>query len=61
MGDWKFANLLSDASELASSEMRREKRKNISLDLALLIIIAKGLATYLQFIKTFHFCLLDSG
>ena len=27
MGDWKFANLLSAASELASSEMRREKKQ----------------------------------
>ena len=27
MGDWKFANLLSTSSELASSEMRREKKQ----------------------------------
>ena len=27
MGDWWFANLLSAASELASSEMRREKKQ----------------------------------
>ena len=49
----------SAANELRRGETVRQKATKYPLDLV--PIIAKGLATYLQFIKTFHFCVFDSG
>ena len=58
MGNRKFANLLSAAGELASSEMRREKETKYRLDLK--PIIAKVLATYVSAIHLIYFDVVTS-